>query len=75
MVGGEVRRVFQSPPGTGPPTTSTERQASVSHLLEEATGVHPLLDGVRENRFEAVMSPPACPAKRDLQGMAQVEGQ
>ena len=23
---------------------------SVSHLLEEATGVHPLLDGVREPR-------------------------
>lgn len=63
-------------PGTGcPPATSKGRQASVSHLLEEATGVCPVLDGVREKRFEAVTSPPACPAERDLERMAQAKGQ
>lgn len=42
---------------------------------EEATGAHSVLDKVREKRFEAATSLPACPAERDLQGMAQGEGQ
>lgn len=74
----EVRfgRCFSRRLGQAPhPPSPKEDKASVSHLLEEATGVRPVLDRVREKRFKAVTSPPACPAKRDLERMAQAEGQ
>lgn len=63
--------MFQSPPGTGPPCDHHRKTGQRQPSPEEATGAQSVLDKVREKRFEAVTSPPACPAERDLQGMAR----